>query len=580
MSFTVDKDVLVPMRDGAELNTDVWHPAGVTRGPVLVVRLPYAKDTMMYLYGTYTHPNIFALVEAGYTIAIQDCRGTGRSPAPYRGYIGDDVDGADMITWLIDQPWCDGNVGMYGASALGFTQWQAAATGVTGLKAIVPANTSSDLYQRMYSPGGALSVDTVMRSGMAQALIQLSRVTNPSVEQQGEMGALFGAMADATPFVAASPTADRPLLAKYTPWIVDWLDNPTRESYWGQDAYASIDKFEQITAPALNIGGWYDLFIGDTLRAYTEMKRRGGSAEARDGQRLIVGPWSHTAYSGLFPDRAFGIGASTDAAMMAQVHIAFYDRWLRGREDALDGYAPVRIFVMGLDQWRDEQDWPLPDTEYVDFHLDGTGKANAASGDGVLQTELPQTRADDTYLYNPSRPVPSIGPVGIDVTSFDGPADQRAVEVRDDVLVYSTPVLSEALEVTGHVSLTLFVSSSAVDTDFTGKLVDVYPDGRVIILCEGIQRMRYRNSLAAAELMTPGEIYEITIDLVATSNVFLPGHQVRLEVSSSNFPRYDRNTNTGGVIASEHERDSIVAVNNIHHGPENPSRLTLPTINR
>jgi putative CocE/NonD family hydrolase len=312
------------------------------------------------------------------------------------------------------------------------------------------------------------------------------------------------------------------------------------------------------------------------------MKSEAGSAEARDGQRLIIGPWDHPGQAGAYPDRQFGMAGDAAACDLTGEHLRFFDRWLRGRADALEGTAPVRIFVMGIDQWRDEQDWPLPDTEYVGYHLVSSGRANTADGDGILQPEPAARAATDTFLYDPHRPVPSIGgrlllPGAVRGT---GPADQRPVEGRDDVLCYTTAALEEAVEVTGHVSLVLHVASSAPDTDFTGKLVDVFPDGRAIYLTDGILRARYRNSLAEPELLEPGHVYEITLDLSVTSNVFLPGHRIRLEVSSSNFPRFDRNTNTGGVIAEDSADEAVVAVNRVLHGPGHASRLVLPVIRR
>jgi hypothetical protein len=312
------------------------------------------------------------------------------------------------------------------------------------------------------------------------------------------------------------------------------------------------------------------------------MKARAGSSQARSGQRLIIGPWSHNASGmlGYYPGRDFGTAASVAAALLTEPQIAFFDRWLKGHESALDGRAPVRLFVMGIDQWRDEPDWPLPDTDYTAYYLDGTGPANSAAGAGTLSPSEPGEEFVDTYLYDPRRPVPSLGGTMMNLGGYDGPADQRPVHDRDDVLVFVSDVLDAPLEVTGPVTATLFVSSSAPDTDFTAKLVDVHPDGRAIILCEGIQRVRYRNSLAQPEPITPGTVYEIGIDLTATANVFLPGHRIMVEVSSSNFPRYDRNSNTGGIIAQEYLSDMAVAVNRIHRGPEHPSRVTLPIIHR
>ncbi|MGH3495389.1 MAG: CocE/NonD family hydrolase, partial [Sciscionella sp.] len=303
---------------------------------------------------------------------------------------------------------------------------------------------------------------------------------------------------------------------------------------------------------------------------------------ARDGQRLIIGPWDHLSHDGLYHDRQFGLAAGAMANDLTGAHIRFFDRHLRGRTDALDGTAPVRIFVMGVDQWRDEQDWPLPGTHYTDYYLGGAGHAATAEGDGTLSTERPAAEATDTYDYDPANPVPSLGgrvmmPAAVNAV---GPADQRPVEERGDVLCFTTPELTGPVEVTGHVQLVLHVTSSARDTDFTGKLVDVFPDGRAIYLTDGILRARYRNSLTEAELLEPGQTYELRLDLSVTSNVFLPGHRIRLEVSSSNFPRYDRNTNTGGTIAEDTADQAVVATNTILHGPGHLSRLVVPAISR
>jgi putative CocE/NonD family hydrolase len=269
-------------------------------------------------------------------------------------------------------------------------------------------------------------------------------------------------------------------------------------------------------------------------------------------------------------------------------HLRFFDRYLRGNTAALEGSAPVRIFVMGIDEWRDEQDWPLPDTEYVEYFLDGEGRANTVDGDGVLSRTAPGADAVDTYRYDPLDPVPTRGGRMLPTTihghygaiNLGGPMDQRPVETRDDVLCFTSPRLAEPVEAIGPVRLVLHASSSARDTDFTGKLVDVFPDGRALYLTDGILRGRYRNSLAEPELMEHGQVYEMTIELGPTANVFLADHRIRLEVSSSNFPRYDRNTNSGGVIAHDTVEDVVVAENTVLHGPEHPSRLVLPIIRR
>jgi uncharacterized protein len=531
MTFTVEVDVPVPMSDGVALATNVWLPQGAGPFPALLLRTPYGKDDAG-LYGNPKLPSVFALVEAGYAVVAQDVRGTSHSSGTFVPHLNEGPDTLDTLAWLTEQPWCDGSVGMWGGSYMGFSQWQAAPLGTSTLRAIAPVMSSADPYAAPWrSPGGALSQDAVLTWG-----------------------------------------------TRFPAWVGDVLEHPDRDAFW--DKISVTDAYDRITVPALQVGGWYDVFIGETVRSYTMMRRHGGSTAARDGQRLLIGPWSHADGTdlGTFPDRSFGPASSIKAAGVTDEHLRFFDRWVRGRTDVTADPHRVRIFVMGIDQWRDELDWPLPDTRHTDFFLTGDGRANSVAGDGSLAREAPSVDATDVFLYDPRRPVPSLGgtvlagPPG----AFPGPADQASVETRDDVLCFTTAVLQHPVEVTGHVTLVLHVSSSAPDTDFTGKLVDVRPDGTAILLCEGIQRARYRESLTVPTLLEPGQVYELTINLCVTANVFLPGHRIRLEVSSSCFPRYDRNPNTG----RPDEDDLIVAVNRIHHGPAHPSRLVLPLIER
>ena len=579
MQHLYDIDVQVPMRDGVALAANVWHPTE-GRAPALLVRLPYGKDVLMGA-GHALMPDTQALLEAGYAVVVQDCRGTHRSEGEFVPHMADRKDGEDTVAWITEQPWSDGTVGMYGPSYLGMVQWETAVTGTPGLKAIAPSCTSIDNYEApWYGPGGALSLSLVtlwnamMYAADAQRSLARGEDTLPQLQELGQAVLSHEVLNDVL------PTAEVPVLKEYGKWWDDWMAHPSHDAYW--DAMELTPELKNVTVPALNIGGWYDLYIGQTLRTYVTARQKAGTAEAREGQRLVIGPWDHgPAADGVYRDRSFGPLAGARMMGMTGLHVKFYDRWLRGDTSALDGVAPVKLFVMGIDQWRDEQDWPLPDTRWTDFHLTSTGRANTADGAGVLTTEAPADAGHETYLYDPRRPVPSAGGASMPTTpGFCGPVDQRTVAAREDVLCFATPVLEEAVEVTGPVGLTLYVSSSAVDTDFTAKLVDVFPDGRAINLCDGILRTRYRNGLATEELMEPGTVYEITVDMTGTSNVFLPGHRIRVDISSSNFPRYDRNTNTGGVIAHESEEEMIPAINHIHHGPNHPSRLVLPIIDR
>jgi hypothetical protein len=578
MTFTVEKDVMVAMRDGVELATDAWIPA-VTPAPTLLVRLPYGKDLPQLLaYGLM--PNIFALVEAGYAVVYQDCRGTFRSGGDLVPMLNEAADGADTVAWVLRQPWCDGNIGSYGASYLGFVQWASVSAGAP-VKAIAPAVTTTDYYTApWYSEGGAASWHTVQSWTTQMAMVETLRQLGRGSGDPQLLGELAGMMADPQPHLAAMPPSRQPAVEQVWPWWGELLSHPARDAWWQN--LSVLDRAEQVTVPALHIGGWFDIFVANTARSFTGLRARAGTAEAREGQRLIIGPWDHLNSTGIYPDRKFGLTADAITQDLTGQHVRFFDRWLRDRRGALDGSASVKIFVMGIDRWREEQDWPLPGTSYVPYYLHSSGRANTAAGDGELSTEAPAQTAADTFLSDPQRPVPSLGGRLMlpSTANAAGPVDQRPVETRDDVLCFTSAVLTKPLEVTGHVSLTLYASSSAPDTDFTGKLVDVFPDGRAIFLTDGIIRARYRKSLAEPEPLTPGEPYQLSLDLSVTSNVFLPGHRIRLEVSSSNFPRFDRNTNTGGVIADESADQATIAVNRVLHGPDYPSQLILPVISR
>jgi putative CocE/NonD family hydrolase len=349
------------------------------------------------------------------------------------------------------------------------------------------------------------------------------------------------------------------------------------DEYWKSQDWSGPEHMSAVTVPVLSIGGWYDLKINGTVEGFIGVRTQGGSDDARDKSRLIIGPWDHRSFTGRFRDRYFGIRAETD---ISTEHIAFFDEHLRGKSP-VEPAPRVRIFVMGIDQWRNESDWPLSDTTYTNYYLDSAGSAATRHGDGSLQVAAPATDSLDQFTYDPRDPVPTAGGALLpDEPGLIGPVDQSEVDGRADVLCYATPILEAPLEVTGHVELSVFVSSTALDTDITAKLVDVFPDGRAINLCDGMLRLRYREDLSNPALLTPDEVYEVTVKLGVTSNVFLPGHRLRLDVSSSNFPRFDRNTNTGGFISGEAIDEAVEATNRVHHGPAYPSRLTLPIIER
>jgi putative CocE/NonD family hydrolase len=518
--------------------------------------------------------DILRAVQAGYTVVTQDVRGRYASEGTFSPHVQETADGLDAFAWAAAQPWSNGVVGTFGGSYLGCTQWLPARKQPPALRAMAPSITFSDSYEGCMYQGGAKVLHDLrwVVADIVPAEVE-RRIACGEKPLESEIPLnVDGALAEI-------PLATHPLIREYAAFYLDWLAHPTADEYWLPSAPHA--GYEKIGVPALNISGWYDIFLWSTFQNYLGMKQRGGTEEARHNQRLIIGPWTHMNFSGSFPEREFGWGGSAAAIDLPGTHLRWFDRWLKDVDNGIDREPPVMIYVMGIDEWRTEADWPLPDTQYRSYYLHSGGQANTLRGDGTLSTEAPRDESPDVYLYNPLRPVPTVGgQVILPGGNAMGPRDQREVELRDDVLVYSTPVLDRPVEVTGPIELCLYVTSSAPDTDLTGKLVDVYPDGRALILTEGILRARYRNSFTMPELLEPGEIYELRLNLWATANVFLPGHRIRLEVSSSNFPRFDRNSNTGGEIATETADEYQPAINRVYHSAAHPSHLILPIIER
>ena len=578
MRIVVDKDLQVGMRDGVRLSTDVYRPDIREPAPTLVMRLPYNKE-LPQLTNFALH--VMRGAKSGYAVVIQDTRGRYASGGTFNPYLDESSDGADTIEWAASQPWSSGATGMVGGSYFGATQWAAASTGPPALRAIAPVLTSNGFYDNWTYQGGAFQLSfKLLWSLQSLSLGHIVRGMGRGEATAADLGQLIDAIDSVSSLYRRTPLMEATPLKDLAPYYFDWLHHPRYDEFW--QATALSERYEAVTVPALNVGGWYDLFLGGTIANYVGMTQRGGSMQARNQQRLLIGPWSHGVRSGFFPERAFGFKAGADAIDLTGMQLRWFDWLLQGRDTGIESEKPVRLFVMGADKWRDADDWPLPGTEYQAFHLHSSGRANFSADDGQLSTEGPAEEPPDVFLYDPRDPVPTHGGAvympALQIGLNAEPRDQQPVEQRRDVLCYTTPPLTQPVEVIGPVRLVLHVSSSAPDTDFTGKLVDVFPDGRAINLTDGILRVRYRESLAKPSLMRPGEVYRIAVDLVATANLFRVGHRIRLEVSSSNFPRFDRNTNTGGIIAEENETDMTPAVNRVHHTPSYPSQLVLPVI--
>ncbi len=562
----VEHGVGMKTRDGVTLRADIYHPAGDGKFPVLLQRTPYNK----------ANGAEFGQKAAlrGYLVVIQDVRGRYSSDGEWYPFKHESDDGFDTVEWAAALPNSNGKVGMFGGSYVGATQMLTAVAHPPHLAGICPVVTASNYHENWTYQGGAFEqwFDQSWTSGLAQDTLdrQVKAATNALVDSKTLPLTSYRV------FNLDDSTTPANLTKKLAPYYLDWLAHPEYDSYWKQ--WAIDERYASIQVPALTIAAWYDIFQGGSIKNYLGLKEHAGNEEARKGQRLLVIIGGHAGQGQHIGSVDFGPAAAEFNEN--DVTIAWYDYLLQGKQNQFASPKPVRIFVMGENQWRDEDSWPLARATATRYLLGSGGKANSASGDGTLAVTAGNGASSDTYVYDPLKPVPTVGgPLCCDSAHLPpGPRDQREVESRADVLVYSTPALDQDVEVTGPVTLDLFAKSSAVDTDFTAKLVDVAPDGFAQNLTEGIIRARYRESASEAKLLTPGRIYEYKIDLWSTSNVFLKGHKIRLEVSSSNFPRFDRNLNTGKPAAVS--ANALPATNVVYHDQEHPSTLLLPVVPR
>jgi uncharacterized protein len=571
--IVLERNIEIPMRDGCVLRGDLFRPDTSEKLPVLLNRTPYNKAMPMVFAMTL---DATRAAEAGYNVLVQDCRGRFASDGVWDCFTVEGADGYDTIEWAARQPWSSGKVGTYGASYMGATQWLAATQAPPSLKAMVPSITASDYHDGWTYQGGAFAlffnVSWTM-AALAPPRLMRERADNSAITK--ELGAVVGSIDKMREKMEHLPLSDFPMFQAGAPYFFDWLKHPSYDDYWRK--LSIEERHAKIEVPALNIGGWYDIFQGGTLRNFSGMRAKGATDAARGGQRLMVGPWSHAVpFQNLVGAVDFGLRSGPVSVDVDGMQLRFFDQWLKGKPAS--GEAPVRLFIMGINEWRDEKEWPLPGTDFRRYYLHSRGKANSMYGDGALSTDAPGAEPPDHFLYNPTDPVPTGGgglccyPGALQ----GGAWDQASVEHRADVLVYSTEQLDEDLEVTGPIQLTLFTASSAPDTDFTAKLVDVAPCGTAVNLTDGILRARYRESQSSEVMLTPGKAAQFDIDMWSTANVFKKGHRIRLEVSSSNYPRFDRNLNTGHPLYSDAEMRP--AMQTVMHDRGFASYLTLPVI--
>ena len=556
-AVTVQTNVRARMRDGVSLVCDIYRPQTDGKFPVLLTRTPYnRKDPATGMY----------LAAQGYVVILQDTRGRFDSEGEFYPFRHEANDGYDTIEWAAALPYADGKVGTFGGSYVGATQMLAASTNPPHLTGIFPYVTAMEYYEGWTYEGGALMqwfteswtsgliVDTVTRK-----TARLNRAAQWAEHLPVEEYRLF----------------NLPTPAEVAPYFRDWVEHETDDEYW--KAVKISEHYGKMNVKALHSGGWHDIFSGGSIRNFMRMQKEAPTAEARAGQRLLFGPWAHAATSpeGKIGDVTFGKQAVLD---MNATIVKWYDYVLKGKQNEFATGAPVKIFVLGENVWRDEKEFPLARTQYTKYFLHASKGANSVSGDGVISTEMPKAEKPDIYEYDPASPVRTIGGRLCCGGLPPGPFDQSPNESRTDVLVYSTPPLTRDVEVTGFITAELYASTSAADTDFTAMIVDVDEKGYARYLGDGIIRARYRNSTAKAEMIEPGKVYKYTLDLWATSNVFKAGHRIRVYVSSSNFPRFSRNLNTGEKTFGNTRM--VKAKQTIYHDTEHPSAIVLPVIPR
>jgi len=534
--------VKVPMRDGVKLCANVFRPAATGRFPVLLQRTPYRKVPDLT-------PGLRAFVDRGYIVVTQDVRGRYDSEGEFRQYVQERNDGEDTLTWITRQQWSDGRIGMFGGSYVGLAQWRAALSGHPALKAISPAVSGGDEYfDRYYSRGGGFK--------LAHRLRWLAENFKPPDQPVPD----FQKMITYLPL----RRADRLLTGKVIDFYQAAMDHPSYDDYWR--GLSTRLRLDQVKPPVQIEAGWYDNYAESDLEMWQALRAMGRPA------RIVVGPWGHNL-SPEMPQADFGPQALQP---LRRMEVEWFDAWVK--QSTPPPANIVRYFVMGINQWRESPSWPPEGAAPVAAYITSRKGAHSLNGDGRLVWAPPQKEGVDRYDYDPRKAVPTLGGAvccNARVMPW-GPFDQRPVEGRRDVLVYTSDPLKEDLLIAGVVRVILFVASTAPDTDFTAKLVDVAPDGRAAILCDGLLRMRYRNGVERPTRYQLGRVERIEIDAGVTSNVFRTGHRIRLDISSSNFPKFDRNLNTGKLQSDD--KEIRIARQEVRHGRLTASHVILPVV--
>ena len=537
----------VPMRDRTELSADIYRPVGEGKFPVVLNRTPYTKA------GGSTFKIAQYFVSHGYVYVAMDVRGRGDSDGTFEPYRHDGQDGYDAIEWLAVQPWSTGKVGTIGGSYNGRIQWLPALQQPPHLTAMIVLASPSDPFVE-WPTGQPLPMDISWYHFTAGHVLQNMEVVD------------WKKLYEHLPLITMDEAMGRP-----NRFWKDEVAHAKLDSWWEDLRYQN--KYDRVRVPVLNISGWYDDEQVGTPLNYVGVTTKGSPA-IRSSQKLLVGPWPHAINSSTkLGTVEFGPTAVID---MNAYWLRWFDQWLKGSDSGFMKEPPVRIFVMGENVWRDENEWPIARTQWTKYFLHSNGQANTLTGNGTLSSAEPASEPTDSYSYDPANPVkfitdPSFAQIG-------GPDDYREVEQRPDVLVYTSDALTEDMEVCGPLRVHLSAASSARDTDFMAKVIDVWPNGFAQRLNDGMVRARFREGMDKPSLIEPGRVYSYDLDLWNTCQLYQKGHRIRVEVSSSAFPKYDRNLNTGEALGQTTQM--AVAQQKIYHDREHPSYVILPIVPR
>jgi uncharacterized protein len=538
----------VRMRDGVELSADVYRPAAIGQFPVILTRTPYNKSTER---GNHLGVGRY-FASRGYVYVAMDVRGRGDSDGVFVPYRNEGADGFDSIEWCAKQPWSSGKIGTIGSSYLGYDQWLTALQQPPHLTTMIVLVTPPDPF--VESPTGLQSP-----SYLSWYHLLLGHTLHNAAAV--DWNALYLHLPLSTMDEAAG---------FHAPYWQDILNHPGINSWWEPLIYQN--KFDRVKLPILHVSGWYDDEQAGAVMNYIGMTQKGATAETRKNQKLLMGPWPHAVNS----TRKLGAVDFGPTALidLDGYELRWFDHWLKDADNGIMAEAPVRIFLMGRNEWQDRSDWPIRGTQFVKYYLNSKGRANSLFGDGTLTGEPATSASPDHFSYNPLDPVPFL--MESTYAQLGGPDDYRPVERRDDVLVYTSESLDAARVICGPVRAHLSASSSAVDTDFMVKLIDVWPNGFAQRLTDGMVRARYRDGGDKSSLIEPGKIYGFDVDAWNTCQEFGTGHRIRIEIASSAFPKHDRNQNTGGALGTT--ANTKVADQTIYHDAARPSYVVLPFV--